>query len=110
MRAAAEFTHKLISVVGPPQGGSLPRRKGYITVGPESVQLSAFRKKDGPGYELRVVEVEGREAAANAELAVPMTGAAETDLQGKKLAEVSRSGSKLNFKIQPWKIRTFEVS
>jgi len=110
LRASAEFTHKLISVVGPPQSGSLPRRKGFITVGPESVQLSAFRKKQGPGFELRVVEVEGQEAAATVQLEVPVAGAVETNLIGKKVGEVSRSGNKLGFKIQPWKIRTFELT
>ena len=109
LRASAEFTHKLISVVGPPQSGSLPRRKGFITVGPESVQLSAFRKKQGPGFELRVVEVEGQEAAATVQLEVPVTGAVETNLLGNKVGEVSRTGNKLTFKIQPWKVRTLEV-
>jgi hypothetical protein len=110
LRAAAGFTQKLITLVGKPQSGSLPKRKGFITVGPEGVQLSAFRKKEGPGFELRVVEVEGQEAAATVQLEVPVAGAVETNLIGKKVGEVSRSGSKLNFKIQPWKIRTFEVA
>ena len=102
--------HKLTSVVGPPQSGSLSRRKGFITVGPESVQLSAFRKKQGPGFELRVVEVEGQESAATVQLEVPVAGAVETNLVGKKVGEVSRASGKLSFKTQPWKIRTFEVA
>jgi alpha-mannosidase len=109
LRASAEFTQKLLSVVGPPQSGSLPRRKGFITVGPETVQLSAFRKKKEKGYELRVVEVEGQEAAATVQLEVPVAGAVETNLIGKKVGEVSQHSNKLGFKIQPWKIRTFEV-
>jgi hypothetical protein len=43
------------------------------------------------------------------QLEVSGAGAAETNRTGKKVGEVSRSGSKLNFKIQPWKIRTFEI-
>jgi hypothetical protein len=81
LRAAAEFTHKLISVVGLPQTGSLPRRKGFITVSPESVQLSAFRKKPGAGYELRVVEVEGQESAAAVELPALASVTTNTGLQ-----------------------------
>jgi hypothetical protein len=110
LRASAEFTQQLRSVVGPPQAGSLPKRKGFITVGPETVQLSAFRKKKEKGFELRVVEVEGQEAATTVELRLPVAAAAETNLLGSKVAEVSRRGNKLGFKIQPWKIRTFEVA
>jgi alpha-mannosidase len=109
LRAAAEFTQKLIAVVGTPQAGSLPKRKGFVSISPESVQLTAFRKKPGAGYEVRVVEVEGQEAATSVELPSPVTAAIETNLLGNKVAEVSRTGSRLDFKIQPWKIRTFEV-
>ena len=109
LRAASEFGQKLIPVVGHPRKGSLPKRKGFITVRPDGVQLSAFRKKNGRGFEFRVVEVEGQEAAASAELAIPVAGAVETDLLGKKLAEVSPNGNQFSFDIQPWKIRTFEV-
>jgi alpha-mannosidase len=69
----------------------------------------AFRKKQGPGLELRVVEVEGQEAAATVQLEVPVTGAVETNLLGKKVGEVSRTANGLTFKIQPWKVRTLEV-
>lgn len=48
-------------------------------------------------------------AAATVQLEVSRAGSVETDLIRKKVGEVSRSGSKLNFKIQPWKIRTFEI-
>jgi alpha-mannosidase len=110
LRASAETTQKLMTVVGKPQSGTLPKRKGFVSVGPESVLLSAFRKKNDLQYELRVAETEGREAESSVELAIPMSGVAETNLLGNKVAEVSRSGSKLNFKIQPWKIRTFELT
>ena len=56
-----------------------------------------------------MVEVEGRKGAASVELAVPMTGASETNLLGKKVAEASTSAGKLNFELQPWKLRTFEI-
>jgi hypothetical protein len=110
LRASAEFTQKMIPVLGPPRSGTLPRRKGFISVEPEGVQLSAFRKKSASKYELRVVETEGREVDSTVELAIPVAGAAETNLLGHKVADVSHSGSKLNFKIQPWKIRNFEVT
>jgi alpha-mannosidase len=110
LRAASEFGQELITVVGQPRKGSLPKRKGFITVRPDGVQLSAFRKKNGRGFEFRVVEVEGQEAAAGAELAIPVAGAVETDLLGRKMAEVLPNGNQFSFDIQPWKIRTFEVT
>jgi len=109
VRAAEEFSQKLITVVGQPQSGSLPQRKAFITVRPASAHLMVFRKKERPGFELRFVEIEGKKGEAAVELAVPTTGASETNLLGKKVAEVSSSAGKLNFQLQPWKVRTFEV-
>ncbi len=110
VRASAEFTQRLITVVGQPQKGSLPKRKSFITVGPDNVQLSAFRKKRDLGYELRVVEAGGQEAGAAIELGFPVNTALETNLLGSKVAELPRSGARLDFRLQPWKIRTFELT
>jgi len=110
LRASAEFSQKLTTVAGQGQSGNLPNRKGFVTMHADNAQLSAFRKKEGQGFELRVVEVEGREGTADVELAMPVTGVTETDLLGRKVAEVSHSGGKLSFSIRPWKIRTFEIT
>jgi hypothetical protein len=109
VRAAEEFSQKLITVVGQPQSGSLPQRKGFLTAGPESAHLMVLRKKERQGFELRFVEIEGKKGGASVELALPMTGASETNLLGKKVGEVSSSAGKLNFELQPWKVRTFEI-
>ena len=87
----------------------MPKQKGFLTVRPEGVQLSAFRKKEGRGLELRVVEVEGHETTGTVELALPVAGAVETNLLGNKVGEVVRDAGRLSFKIQPWKVHTFEV-
>jgi alpha-mannosidase len=109
VRAAEGFSQKLVTVVGQPQSGSLPQRKGFITVRPESAHLMVLRTKERQGFELRFVEVEGKKGYASVELAVPMTRASETNLLGKKVAEASSSAGKLNFELQPWRLRTFEV-
>jgi alpha-mannosidase len=109
VRAADAFSQKLITVVGRPQSGSLPQRKGFIAVRPESAHLMVLRAKERQGFELRFVEVEGKKGSASVELAVPMTGASETNLLGKKVAEVSSSAGKLDFQLQPWRLRTFEI-
>lgn len=110
MQASFEFAQKLIPMVGPVQSGDLPRRKSFISVTPDNVQISAFRKKNGNDFELRVVEVAGKEGSTIVELGFPLTNLSETDLLGSKVGEVAHSGNKLQFPIKPWKIRTFEVS
>jgi alpha-mannosidase len=110
VRAAEGFSQKLLTVVGPPQGGSLTQRKGFVTVRPSSAHLMVLRAKERQGFELRLLEIEGKKGDASVELAVPMSGASETNLLGKKVAEVSSSAGKLNFELQSWKLRTFEVN
>jgi alpha-mannosidase len=109
MRAAGGFSQKLITVLGQPPGGNLPPRKSFVTLSPNNIQILALRKKDGPGSELRIVEVEGRKSGASVELALPMARCSETDLLGNRVADVPCDGSRLNFEIQPWKVRTFEI-
>jgi alpha-mannosidase len=109
MRAAREFSHKLITARGQPPGGNSPPRKSFVTLSPNNIQILALRKKDGPGSELRIVEVEGRRSGASVELALPIARCSETDLLGNKVAEVACDGSRLNFEIQPWRVRTFEI-
>jgi len=110
VRAAEEFDQKLTTVVGPPHGGNLPQRKGFVTVQPSSAHLMVLRAKEQKGLGLRFVEVEGKTGDASVELALPMTAASETNLLGKKSAEVSMTAGKLNFSLQPWRLRTFEIS
>ena len=95
---------------GRPHAGVLPAARGFVTVAPAGVQLSSLRKTAGGGLEVRVVEVDGRRSAASVEMGVSVAGACETNLLGTKLAEVSRQQSRLDFTIDPWKIRTYEVT
>jgi alpha-mannosidase len=109
LRASSAFSQPLIARVSPLQAGDLPAARGFVTVTPDAVQLSALRRKTGQGLEIRVVEVEGREAPVRVELGFPITGASETNLLGARVMEVARHGSQLRFAIDPWRIRTFEV-
>lgn len=109
LRAAGGFTQKLIAVLGQAPRRDVALRKGFVTLSPNNVQILAFRKKDGPGSELRVVEVEGRKSDASVELALPVARCSETDLLGNRVADVAWDGSRLNFEIQPWRVRTFEI-
>ena len=109
VRAAEAFSQKLITVVGKPLVGSLPPRQTFVEVEPKNLQVLAFRKKEGPGLEIRAVEVEGKQGPASIKIDVPATSASETDLLGKKIADVASKDGKLNFESKPWKVRTFEI-
>jgi alpha-mannosidase len=110
LRASSAFSQPLIARVGPPQIGDLPVTRGFVTVAPEAVQLSALRKKTDGTLEVRVVEVEGHEANARVELGFPMASACETDFLGAKVADAAWEGNHLRFATKPWKIRTFQIT
>jgi len=107
-RAAAAFARPLACVVQEPRAGRLPLSRGFLDVSPGSVQLSAFRSKRG-GYELRLVETEGRRAEATVAIRLPMRKAVETDLLGNQLADATLKGGQLAVSLEPWKLRTFHL-
>ena len=109
LRAAAAFTRPMLAVVSPPRQGQMPPSKSFIRTTPDHVQLSAFRKRTGPGFELRVVEHQGAKAEAAIELGLPVRSVQETDLIGRKLADVAQADGRLKFEVDPWKIRTFQI-
>jgi len=110
VRASAAFSNSFITVVGPPAKGDMAARNGFVSVSPENVQLSAFRKKPGRGMEIRVVEVAGKSADATIHLDLPFARACETNLLGHKVGDVSRHGDEISFHIKPWQFRTFELT
>jgi len=109
VRAADSFDQTFITVVGKPVAGSLPPRRSFVHVEPKNLQVLAFRKKEGPGLEIRTVDVEGKQGSASIKIDVPTTSACETDLQGKKIANAACHAGKLNFDSKPWKVQTFEI-
>jgi alpha-mannosidase len=110
LRASLDFTQPLLCRIGQPHAGDLPPSKSFLRVTPETVMLSAFRRKSSNSYELRVVETEGKTADARFEIALPVADAVETNLLGRKIGEVSHGENKLSFPVDPWKIRTFEAT
>jgi hypothetical protein len=109
VRAAEGFSQKLITLVGKPQAGSLPPRKSFVSVEPKNLQVLAFRKKEGPGFEIRTVDVEGKQGPASVKIDMPLVSAFETNLLGKKIGSAACKAGKLDFEAKPWKIQTFEI-
>ena len=110
VRASAEFSRGLTTHVGPSRSGSLPTRKSFIRVAPENVHLSAFLEKNSGSYELRLIELEGREVNAAVELDLPIRTVSETNLIGEKVGDVRQRAGHLNLRARPWKILNLRLT
>lgn len=109
LHASSEFTRPFLTVVSKPGNGSLPLRHSFLAVSGAGVQVLAFRKKAGPGFEFRVVESEGRSGEVTAVLRLKAGTACQTDLLGRRLAEAHWKKCALRFNLPPWKVMTFEL-
>jgi alpha-mannosidase len=109
LRAAAGFSRPLDCVLWEPQPGGAPALRSFLGSDGRGIELSAFRKKAGGGYELRAVETEGRRAEAGIRIDLPLGRAARTDLAGNRLADAALENGRLAISAAPWKILTFRL-
>ncbi len=108
IQAAAAFARPLLCRIREPGPGDLPPSGNFLSLSESGLQLAAFRKIE-TGYELRVVETEGRHAAASIGIPVPMSRAFQTDLLGNRLADAAVRDGVLTVSAGPWKILTFRL-
>jgi alpha-mannosidase len=73
------------------------------------VQLSACRTKLAGETEIRVVNYGDQAADTTLRTGFPLNGARETNLLGRKIRDVACDSNRLAFKLEPWKIGTFEL-
>jgi len=78
-----------------------------MTVSNPGIRVAALRKKLEGGYELRVVETEGRRTDAVAVVHLGLKGAIRTDLLGNRLADAAWTDDQLAIAAEPWKILTY---
>jgi alpha-mannosidase len=109
VRAADGFSQKLLTIVDQPQSASLPPEKSFVYVSPEGPHLMVFREKESQHFELRTLDLGGNRGEGSIQLDIPVASASETNLLGKKIAEVSSSNNKLKFSLHPWRTNTFEI-
>jgi alpha-mannosidase len=109
LRAAAAFARPLACVLETPRTGDLPLSSSFLSASTPGVELSAFRKRIEGGYELRVVETEGRRTEAGITIHLPLSRAAQTDLLGNRLAGATVRNGQLTIVADPWKILTFNL-
>src|SRR5512140_455986 len=95
LRAAAAFTRPLACLVRKPGPGGLPLSGGFLAVSTPGIGLAAFRRRLEGGYELRVVETEGRRTEATIAVDLAISRAAGTDLIGNRLADAPLPNGKL---------------
>jgi alpha-mannosidase len=109
IRAAEAFARPLICAQKKPKTGEGPSTQCFFGVSGQGVRFSAFKKKSAGGYELRVVETEGRPARADVAIQLPLKRAVSTDLLGNRIADASFGEGKLKIAAEPWKILTFHL-
>ncbi len=106
LRAANDFTQKLIVHVGKPANGTLPTARSFVSVEPGNVQLSELRKT-ALGFEMRLVETDGKEGAARVKFGFAVKGATATDLLGNPSKGALLKEGVMTFDLKPWKFQTF---
>lgn len=109
LRASTDFNQKLIPVLGQPRTGSLPPRMSFLSVNPEGVQLSEFRRALGGGFELRVADVSGQSSQVSVKFSMLVRTAVKTNLLGAKTGVATVLGDGVSFKIGPWKFQTLAL-
>jgi alpha-mannosidase len=109
IRCADAFARPLLCVRKKPQAGDRPATASFAGVSGAGIRFSSFRKKITGGYELRVVETEGRPAQAGVALHLPLQRAVQTDLLGNRLAGAPLQNGRLSVSAEPWKILTFHM-
>ena len=109
LRAAAAFARPLACTLLKPRAGDLPRSESFFSATPAGLGLSSFRRRVDGGYELRVVETEGRRANGSVAIRLPLGRAATTDLAGNRLAGATVKNGRLDIAADPWKILTFRL-
>ncbi len=109
VRAVAAFDQKPRCVVLPPQPGTLPPRHSFITVGGEGALLSAFRRREDGGCEVRLVECEGRAGPASVRTTLPLTSRTATDAMGRPRGGSVPAESADDPALRPWEIRHFNL-
>ncbi len=109
LHAAAAFARPLSCVQRKPKPGDWPSSKGFMSGASHGLEVTAFRKKPGSGYELRAVETEGRSTRAEVAIDLPLKRAVRTDLLGNRTADAALRSGQLEISAEPWKILTFHL-
>ena len=108
LRAAMAFARPLLCQTRKPGPGELPLSGSFLSVSNPGIQLAAFRSIEH-GYELRIVETEGRRQDANVAVSLPLSRGTRTDLLGNRLDDASVRNGTLAVMADPWKILTFRL-
>jgi alpha-mannosidase len=108
IRYAQAFARPLLCIQKKPKAGDRPATGSFIEVSGPGIRFSSFKKAAG-GYELRVVETEGRPARAGVALHLPLKRAVSVDLLGNRQADTALRNGQLEIAAEPWKILTFHL-
>lgn len=105
------FNNPLIAVAAPPQTGTSPQEKSFISIQPDNIILEAVKQAyDSNQTVLRLFEMNGQDASVTITFPTPILSAQETDLLENEIARLNPAENELQLEIKPHEIKTIEIS
>ena len=98
--------------ISPIKEGSrrLPPSRSYFEIPAPNLVLTAFRKaRDGKGFVLRLVEVEGKEGWVSIKCAFPILKALKTNLLEEPVAKLTNTKHSFKVKVDAYGIHTVRI-
>lgn len=106
-----EFNYPLTAIAPTRHTGAEPGKKSFLSIQPENVLLEVVKKAyDSSRTVLRFCEKYGRSQKVSIAFSFPLQEAHETDLLENELNGLSVLGSKLEFTLKPYEIKTIAVA
>lgn len=110
VQKAFELNVPLEAFALPPQDGSLPGKKSFLSVDSANVIVDAIKTaQDGDGWILRVYEAEQRRGKVKIKCALPFERVTECNLMEENEEEVAVTGDTFIFTIKPFEVKTFRL-
>jgi len=112
IRRGYEFNSPLMPRVAMAHPGSLPASRSFVSVGPDNIILSSFKKEMGyynRGVILRFYEAFGQKTEAKIDLPWAVD-AWETDLIERPAKKIEAAGKTIALSFEPFEIKTIRVA
>ena len=112
IRRGYEFNSPLMPRVAMAHPGSLPASRSFVSVGPDNIVLSSFKKEMGyynRGVILRFYEAFGQKTEAKIDLPWAVD-AWETDLIERPAKKIEAAGKTIALSFEPFEIKTIRVA
>lgn len=110
LRSVEAFDQPLLCVIEPLHPGRLAKQRSFASVDSRDVLLSSLRALCDGACEVRVIEQDGRTAAARVKLDVPASRFAPCDFLGRTSGDYRPlDNGEAAVSLAPWQVRTFRL-